>query len=189
MDIIRGFANLPKITLSTCGRDDDVFIDRLNYKYTTTILFISSITITIKILQSDHIQCWVPAILAKYEHYINVYCWISNTYYVSFTEQTTSLRNKPERMLKYYQWVPMILLCLALFFLIPRFIYRFLSKQSGLDMLNLADASINYMSVEKFDKRRRSLLYLANSIHFYSICNKSKRTKVLYTFNFKITYN
>ena len=55
--------------------------------------------------------------------------------------------------------------------------YRCLSKQSGLDLLNLADAAINYMSVEKFDKRRRSLLYLANSIHFYSICNKSRRTK------------
>lgn len=59
MEIIRGFANLPKITLSTCGRDDDVFADRLNYKYTTLILFVSSLTITIKILQSDHIQCWV----------------------------------------------------------------------------------------------------------------------------------
>ncbi|CAF0738406.1 unnamed protein product [Brachionus calyciflorus] len=177
MEIIRGFANLPKITLSTCGRDDDVFVDRLNYKYTTLILFVSSLTITVKILQSDHIQCWVPAILSKYEHYINIYCWISNTYYVSFREQTTSVTNKPERMLKYYQWVPMILLCLAFLFLLPRFMYRFLSKQSGIDMLNLADAAINYMAVEKFDKRRRSLLYLANSIHFYSVCNKSKRTK------------
>ena len=177
MEIIRGFANLPKITLSTCGRDDDVFVDRLNYKYSTLILFVSSITITIKVLQSDHIQCWVPAILSKYEHYINVYCWISNTYYVSYKEQTTSVNNKPERMLKYYQWVPLILLCLSFFFLLPRFFYRSLSKQSGIDLLNLADASINYMSVEKFDKRRRILLYLANSIHFYSICNKSKRTK------------
>lgn len=106
-----------------------------------------------------------------------MYCWISNTYYVSFKEQTTSVTNKPERMLKYYQWVPMILLLLAFFFLLPRFLYRALSKHSGIDMLNLADAAINYMSVEKFDKRRRILLYLANSIHFYSICNKSKRTK------------
>lgn len=177
MEIVRGFANLPKITLSTCGRDDDVFIDRLNYKYTTTILFVSSITITVKILQSDHIQCWVPAILSRYEHYINVYCWISNTYYVAFKEQTTSLVDKPERMIKYYQWVPMILLILSFFFLLPRFMYRALSKHSGVDMLNLADAAINYMAVEKFDKRRRTLLYLANSIHFYSICNKSKRAK------------
>lgn len=187
MEIIRGFANLPRITLSTCGRDDDVFVDRLNYKYTTLVLFVSSLTITIKILQSDHIQCWVPAILSRYEHYINVYCWISNTYYVTFKEQTTSLTNKPERMLKYYQWVPMILLVLAFFFLLPRFMYRFLSKQSGLDLLNLADAAVNYMSVEKFDKRRRSLLYLANSIHFYSICNKTKRTKGGF-FNSSSTY-
>lgn len=71
----------------------------------------------------------------------------------------------------------MILLVLAFFFLLPRFLYRCLSKHSGIDMLNLADAAINYMSVEKFDKRRRILLYLANSIHFYSISNKLKRTK------------
>ncbi len=119
----------------------------------------------------------VPAILSRYEHYINVYCWISNTYYVAFKEQTTSLIDKPERMIKYYQWVPMILLALSFFFLLPRFLYRCLSKHSGVDMLNLADAAINYMAVEKFDKRRRTLLYLANSIHFYSICNKSKRAK------------
>lgn len=125
----------------------------------------------------------VPAILARYEHYINVYCWISNTYYVSYGEQTTSVNNKPERMIKYYQWVPMILLCLAFLFLLPRLMYRFLSKQSGIDLLNLADASFNYMAVEKFDKRRRSLLYLANSIHFYSVCNKSKRAKGGFTGN------
>jgi hypothetical protein len=119
----------------------------------------------------------VPAILSKYEHYINVYCWISDTYYVSFREQTTSVTNKTERMLKYYQWVPMILLSLAFFFVLPRFMYRTLTKQSGLDIMNLADASINFMAVEKFDKRRRTLLYLVNSIHFYSICNKAKRAK------------
>jgi hypothetical protein len=80
-------------------------------------------------------------------------------------------------MLKYYQWVPMILLVMSFFFLLPRFMYRCLSKNSGIDLLNLADAAINYMSVEKFDKRRRILLYLANSIHFYSVSNKAKRTK------------
>ena len=71
----------------------------------------------------------------------------------------------------------MILLVLSFFFLLPRFFYRCMSKHSGIDMLNLADAAINYMSVEKFDKRRRILLYLANSIHFYSISNNSKRAK------------
>jgi len=175
MDIIRGFSTLPKVSLPVGGRDDDVFADRLNYKYTTVFLIVSSFTITYKILQSDHIQCWVPAILSRYEHYINIYCWISNTYYVTYKEQTTSLTNKQERMVKYYQWVPIVLLVLALSFLLPRFVYRFLTKQSGIDLLNVADASINYMNVEKFDKRRKILTYLTNTIHFYSNCNKSKR--------------
>ena len=61
MDIFSGFANLPKISLPVGGRDDDVFSDRLNYKYTSFILIISSFMVTYKILQSDHIQCWVRA--------------------------------------------------------------------------------------------------------------------------------
>ena len=181
MDIIRGFATLPKVSLPVGGRDDDVFSDRLNYKYTSFVLIISSFIITYKILQYDHIQCWVPAILARYEHYINIYCWISNTYYVTFKEQTTSLTNKHERMVKYYQWVPLILLILAFCFLLPRFVYRFFTKQSGVDMLNMADASVSYMTVEKFDKRRKILIYLTNTIHFYSSCNRAKRAKKGFT--------
>lgn len=119
----------------------------------------------------------MPAILARYEHYINIYCWISNTYYVSFKEQTTSLTNKHERHIKYYQWVPLILLALAFCFLLPRFVYRFLSKQSGVDMLNMADAAVNFMTVEKYDKRRKIITYLTNTIHFYSTCNRAKRVK------------
>jgi hypothetical protein len=110
-----------------------------------------------------------------YERYINIYCWISNTYYVTFKEQTTSLTNKPERMIKYYQWVPLILLCLAFGFLLPRFIYRFLTKQSGVDMLNMADAAVNYTTIEKFDQKRKILVYLTNTIHCYSSCNRTKR--------------
>lgn len=59
MEILRGFSSLPKISLPVGGRDDDVFADRLNYKYTTSILIVSSFVITYKILQYDHIQCWV----------------------------------------------------------------------------------------------------------------------------------
>lgn len=123
----------------------------------------------------------VPAILARYEHYINIYCWISNTYYVTFKEQTTSLTNKHERMVKYYQWVPLILLTLAFCFLLPRFVYRFFTKQSGVDLLNMADAAVSYQAVEKFDKRRKILIYLTNTIHFYSTCNRAKRVKKGFT--------
>jgi hypothetical protein len=80
-------------------------------------------------------------------------------------------------MVKYYQWVPLILLALSFCFLLPRFVYRFFTKQSGVDMLNMADAAVNYMAVEKFDKRRKILIYLTNTIHFYCSCNRAKRVK------------
>ena len=88
MEIVRGFANLPKITLSTCGRDDDVFIDRLNYKYTTMILFISSITITVKILQADHIQCWVIGIFCSIFNWHTFYFyWVSEFESKDYSEE------------------------------------------------------------------------------------------------------
>ena len=70
MDIIRGFATLPKISLPVGGRDDDVFSDRLNYKYTSFVLIISSFIITYKILQNDHIQCWVLILMFNKELYL-----------------------------------------------------------------------------------------------------------------------
>ncbi len=42
-------------------------------------------------------------------------------------------------------------------------------------MLNVADAAVSYMSVEKFDKRRKILVYLANTFHYYVSCNRLKR--------------
>jgi innexin len=92
-------------------------------------------------------------------------------------------------MVKYYQWVPLILLALALSFLLPRFVYRFLSKQSGVDLLNVADASLNYVNVDKFDKRRKILTYLSNTIHFYSSCNKSKRLQRGFTSSSSSAHN
>jgi hypothetical protein len=35
MEIFSGFANLPKISLPVVGRNDDLFSERLNYKYTS----------------------------------------------------------------------------------------------------------------------------------------------------------
>jgi len=103
-----------------------------------------------------------------YERYINLYCWISNTYFVSFNEQTNKITNKHERMIKYYQWVPLILLGLAFGFVIPRFIYRFLTKQTGLDIFHMADAAVNYVAIDQFESRKQTLLYLTNTIYHYS---------------------
>ena len=59
MELFSGFANLPKISLPVGGRDDDLFSDRLNYKYTSFILIMSSFIVTYKIFEFNHIQCWV----------------------------------------------------------------------------------------------------------------------------------
>ncbi len=71
-------------------------------------------------------------------------------------------------MIRYYQWVPLILLGLAFGFVIPRFIYRFLTKQTGLDIFHMADAAVNYVAIDQFESRKQTLLYLTNTIYHYS---------------------
>ncbi len=48
-------------------------------------------------------------------------------------------------------------------------------------MLNVADAAVGYMAVEKFDKRRKILTYLANTFHYYVSCNRLKRIRKGFT--------
>jgi hypothetical protein len=59
MEIFSGFANLPKISLPVGGRDDDLFSERLDYKYTSFILIMSSFIATYKIFKFNDLQCLV----------------------------------------------------------------------------------------------------------------------------------
>jgi innexin len=74
------------------------------------------------------IKCWVPAFFTQnYETYANQVCWISNTYYVNQTatmpEGPLAEETKKSTEIKYYQWVPFILLIQALFLYIPRIMW------------------------------------------------------------------
>ena len=104
----------------------------------------------------------------NYEDYVNDVCWVSNTYFVDFKDQLPreeSVRKKDE--LKYYQWVPFILLCEALFFYIPNITWHALSGRSGIIMGDLVEAANYYKSVEKYDKQEKYLSYLIEAIDHY----------------------
>ena len=59
-------------------------------------------------------------------------------------------RRKTE--LKYYQWVPFLLLIQAFFFYIPQIAWRALSLRSGIDLRDLIEAASSYKCVEKCNK-------------------------------------
>ncbi|CAF1364496.1 unnamed protein product [Adineta steineri] len=167
MDILNAFHRIPQISYFGIRRDDD-FADRLNYKYTVGLLIFFSIIIASKQFSNDHIQCWVPAIFTRnYEIYVSNYCWIHNTYHINISEPSIQRSREKHYVLRYYQFVPFILLIQALLYLLPRLCWRSFSRHSGIDVKNLMEAAQSLKSVKRFHKHKTIMNYLVSLIHQY----------------------
>jgi innexin len=84
--------------------------------------------------------------------------------------------NEKRYVLRYYQFVPFILLVQALFYLLPRLVWRSLSRHSGMDIGNIMDAVHNLKTVKRFHKQQTIVNYLVSIIHQY-IGDPRKRLK------------
>lgn len=69
--------------------------------------------------------------------------------------------------LKYYQWVPFILLSQAFFFYIPHIAWRALSRRSGIDVRDIVEAAANYKSVDKYENRQKYMTYMLTAVDQY----------------------
>lgn len=167
MDLLNAFHRLPAISYFGARKDDD-FADRLNYKYTVGLLVFFSIVVASKQFSNDQIQCWVPAIFTRnYEIYVSNYCWIHNTYHINISEPTMQKAREKRYILRYYQFVPFILLIQALGFLLPRLFWRSSSRHSGIDVRNLMDATHNLKTVKRFHKQKSIIAYSISVLHQY----------------------
>lgn len=141
---------------------DDDFIDRLNHYYTVIILIIFTVIISTNQYVGDPITCWCPADFTENRvDYTNFVCWVSNTYYIPMQHQIpTEIEKRQQRELTYYQWVPMILLTMALLFKIPRMVFKVFSASSGISLDRLAQLAkeTQYANPEDRDKK---LSYIA----------------------------
>ncbi|CAF2364568.1 unnamed protein product [Rotaria sp. Silwood2] len=131
-----GFAQgLPWIK-SLKASNDDVHSDRLNHRYTVGFLLVCAVIASSAPISLERISCWVPAqFVGAYSKYTNNYCWISNTYYIpSNTTVPHSKYDREHAEIGYYQWVPFIFLLFALFFYLPRMLWRSMNTRSGIDI-------------------------------------------------------
>ena len=68
-------------------RTDDDVVDRLSRQYTPSLLVMFSVLVSIKQYVGDPISCWCPAQFTQsHQEYTNTVCWVSNTYYVPFSQ-------------------------------------------------------------------------------------------------------
>ncbi len=75
--------------------------------------------------------------------------------------------SRTERRLNYYQWTPFIILLMALFFYLPRLIWRTLSVRSGIDLLDIIEAADDTKKVKEFDERDDLIKYIVDTIDMY----------------------
>lgn len=106
-------------------RNDDLFVDRLNHRYTVGIIVFFAVVVTASQYSGKPINCWVPGhFTGNYNSYADDICWVSSTYNVPLEEDLPNDENvRKDKMLKYYQWTPFILLLMAMLFYLPRMIW------------------------------------------------------------------
>lgn len=75
--------------------------------------------------------------------------------------------NEKRYVLRYYQFVPFILLVQALLYLFPRLCWRSFSRHSGIDVKNLMEAAHSLKTVKRFHKQKSTMNYLVSLIHQY----------------------
>ncbi|CAF3176859.1 unnamed protein product [Rotaria socialis] len=156
-------------------RNDDSLSDRLNYRYSVSILIVLAI-INMNRLYTDQIKCWVPAFFTpNYDEYVRSVCFVQNTYYVKHDDKTPkTFQVKKENEILYYQWIPFVLLIKAFLFYIPRISWNTLGLKSGIQVSDLVESSFDYkLPTADATHRQMCLDYVVDSIDQY--CNDHRR--------------
>lgn len=154
-------------------RRDDDFVDRLTRTYTSTLLVLFAIVVSTKQFVGEPIACWCPAYFTdSHKAYANTECWLSDKFYMpshdqAFTEEREQYLSESDKRVSYYQWVPLLLLSMSVFSLIPSLIWRFLNLRSGIDICALVDSALTCERATYAEIRDRTVRYMVNQIDRY----------------------
>lgn len=157
-----------KVSLSARIQDDD-FSDRLNHRWTVALLLLFSILVGSSQFVGSPIACWVPAhFTGAMTTYANYICWISDKYYVPTSDYLTNKTH--QTVINYYQWVPFILVFMALLFYAPFSLWHLWSRPAGLDAKSLMKivSQAESASTETREKAIDSGVKLIDRVFYYS---------------------
>lgn len=138
-----------------CGfdRNDDDFIDRLSRYYSVLVFSIFVIIVSSVQFVGKPISCFTPASFTDaHVTYADFICWMSDTYFISLDaeipEPDDTEARQGSRAIRFYQYVPFILMLQACGFFLPGFLWRSGSSRLGiflqkhLDQLDLSRRSL-----------------------------------------------
>lgn len=158
------FASFSKLQ----GAKDDDWADRASHLYTVVLLIFLTFLVSSAHLVGDPIHCWCPANFPNSQvAYTKSICWVTNTYYVASEEAIPLKIEKREAgQITYYQWVPIILLFMALLFKMPNVIWKIGATSCGLNMQKLVEMSEETV-VSDPKSRQERVVSLAKYLHHW----------------------
>ncbi len=158
-------------------QQDDDFSDRLTRQYTSSLLVLFAVLVSARQYMGEPIHCWCPEQCANnHEKYANIYCWVSDTYYVAVDEEMPQNDQEPKRRITYYQWVPLILISQAALCFLPCVIWRFLNKRSGINIGIIMEAAIASQRAVYPETREKTLRYTVHLLDRYLLAQRDHRT-------------
>ncbi|ELU06127.1 hypothetical protein CAPTEDRAFT_137161, partial [Capitella teleta] len=154
---------------------DDDFIDRMNRRYTPSILVMFTVLVTMKQYVGSPIDCWCPAqFTSAHRDYTNTVCWVSDTYHVPFEEDMPKAE-EPRKMISYYQWVPVLLLTQAVLFVFPYVCWRFLNRRVGISLTSLVEAAQSCQKALYPDSKEKTMRYMVMQVDSYLVRQRHSR--------------
>ncbi|KAL3854758.1 hypothetical protein ACJMK2_014007 [Sinanodonta woodiana] len=134
----------------------------MSHVFTVLLLVIFAVIVTTSQFVGSPIHCWYPAEFKPwYEKYAEQYCWISNTYFVSWAEiLPVDVSVRTDREITYYQWVPLILAFQALLFKVPNIVWKMLQSGAGINLNKVVDMA-DLTQTGSFEGREKTIRHLA----------------------------
>ena len=147
----------------------------MSYVYTTSLFIVLAFVVGFAQCFKDPIQCWAPAEFTdSMVSYTKNYCWVQNTFYVPMFDQIPgNISESQDAQISYYQWVPLILLFMAILFQLPNVIWRILKGRSGTDLDNAVQFAQESQLGSREDQEK-SIKSLAYFIDKWLIDNNKK---------------
>ena len=157
-------------------QDDDVS-DRMSRRYTSSLLVLFAAVVSARQYWGEAVHCWCPEQCASnHEKYANLYCWVSDTYFVSFESDMPQEDEPRIRKITYYQWTPVILVSQAIMFTLPYLLWKILNRRSGIDITDIMEAAVTSRKAMYAESKEKTLRYAVLMLDRHFLTHRERKT-------------